>query len=161
MVQTVFFEVNTSSTYQFGNENFNATSTWADVFTGDFGNDNVTIEGVTLSAMDLAVNFGLLPDHILGLGYIAGKTSDVPAAILQALIESGYIKSAAYSPWVDGPTGTEGTILFGGVNMAKYTGGLHTMSIPASSGIQYLPVAGFRFNGVADIPPGRYCGADL
>ena len=134
-----FFDINASSTYQFANEDFNTTYTWDNILTGDFGSDDVAIDGVTLSSMDLAVNFGLLSDNILGLGYIAGKTSDAPATILQALIDGGHIKSAAYSLWVDGST--EGTILFGGVNTAKYTGELHTMSIPASNGIHYLPVA--------------------
>ncbi|KAJ5729975.1 uncharacterized protein N7483_004483 [Penicillium malachiteum] len=138
-----FFDVNASSTYKFANGNFNVTYfTLNDVFTGDFGDDVVVIDGVTLSAMDLAVNYGPMPNSILGLGYISGKTSEAPATILQALVNGGHINSAAYSLWVDGSTdtGTEGAILFGGVDTAKYSGDLHTMSIPASNGIHYLPV---------------------
>ncbi|KAJ5707001.1 hypothetical protein N7488_006802 [Penicillium malachiteum] len=140
-----FFDVDASSTYKFVNGSFNATYTWDWVYAGDFGNDVVVIDGITLSAMDLAVNYCSLADSILGLGYIPGKTSDEPATILQALVNSGHIKSAAYSLWVDGPTdmGTDSeaaSILFGGVDTARYTGDLHTMSIPTFNGIHYLPV---------------------
>ncbi|KAJ5732653.1 hypothetical protein N7493_004134 [Penicillium malachiteum] len=142
-----FFNVNASSTYKFANGNFNATYTWNDVYAGDFGNEVVFVDGVTLD-VDLAVNYGPEPNSILGLGYIPGKTSDTPATILQTLVNSGHIKSAAYSLWMDGSTQTdtgtdselEGVILFGGVDTAKYNGDLHTMSIPASNGIHYLPV---------------------
>ncbi|KAJ6014611.1 hypothetical protein N7540_009202 [Penicillium herquei] len=137
-----FFDVDASSTYKFVNGDFNATYTWDSVFTGDFGTDVVVINGATLSDMDLAVNYGPLPNSILGLGYIPGKTSDAPATILQALVNIGYMKSAAYSLWFDGSmdTATGGNLLLGGVDTAKYIGDLHTMSIPASNGIHYLPV---------------------
>lgn len=102
----------------------------------------MVIDGIAIPALELAVNYGPLPNNMLGLGYIQGKSSDAPARILQALLDGGHIKSAAYSLWVDKSTntGTEGTILFGGVNRAKYTGDLHTMPLPASNGIHYLPV---------------------
>lgn len=102
----------------------------------------MVIDGIAIPALELAVNYGPLPNNMLGLGYIQGKSSDAPARILQALLDGGHIKSTAYSLWVDRSTntGTEGTILFGGVNTAKYTGDLHTMSLPASNGIHYLPV---------------------
>lgn len=137
-----FFDVNGSSTYKYNADAFNATYTWDAVLTGDFGNDDVVIDGIAIPALELAVNYGSLPSNILGLGYMHGKSSDAPAIILQALLDSGHIKSAAYSLWVDRSTnaGTEGTILFGGVNTAKYTGDLHTMSLPAFNDIHYLPV---------------------
>ncbi|KAJ5106284.1 hypothetical protein N7456_002959 [Penicillium angulare] len=134
-----FFDVKASSSYQFSNANFNLTTTWEKSFNGDFGNDNVTINDMTISNMDLAVNTGLDWGNYLGLGYVVSETSDAPGTILQAMVDNQYIKSAAYSLWVE-EAGTEGTILFGGVNKAKYTGNLYTMPIPAHSGIHYLPL---------------------
>ncbi|KAJ5936227.1 hypothetical protein N7454_005525 [Penicillium verhagenii] len=141
------FDIGASSTYQFVNDDFNHTYAGGglygnEVFIGDFGSDDVVIDDISLPAMDLAVNYADFTGHVLGLGYIPGKGSDAPATILQALIDGGHIKSAAYSLWVDDSTdeGADGTILFGGVNKAKYTGELHTMSIPALDGVHYLPV---------------------
>lgn len=102
----------------------------------------MVINDIKIPALELAVNYGIQSNKVLGLGYVQGKSSDAPARILQALVDGGHIKSTAYSLWVDRSTNTEaeGTILFGGVNTAKYTGDLHTMPLPASNGIHYLPV---------------------
>lgn len=86
--------------------------------------------------MELAIDYGGA-DSVLGLGYALDNsyTKSLP----QALAESGQINHAAYSLWVDDSTEDSGTLLFGGVNTAKYTGELHTMPIPAFNGQHYLP----------------------
>ncbi|KAJ5109451.1 hypothetical protein N7456_006126 [Penicillium angulare] len=130
-----YFDVNASSTYKFIS---NDPTDEAD-FPVDFGSDNVTISDLTLSSVDLVVNMGSYSNNFIGVGYTVNDKSDAPATILQAMINQGQIKSAAYSLWVDEPTGTTGTILFGGVDTTKYTGDLYTMPIPAVNGTRYLP----------------------
>lgn len=46
-----------------------------------------------------------------------------------ALAASGVTKSAAYSLWMDDVAATSGTIMFGGVNKAKYIGELQTLPV--------------------------------
>ncbi|KAJ5273809.1 hypothetical protein N7478_008934 [Penicillium angulare] len=132
---TGYFDIDASSTYKFIS---NDPTDEAD-FPVDFGSDNVTISGLALSSVDLVVNMGTDLNEFLGIGYIVSDKLDAPASILQALLDQGHIKSAAYSLWVDEPTGTTGTILFGGVDTTKYTGELYTMSVPAVNGTRYLP----------------------
>lgn len=46
-----------------------------------------------------------------------------------ALVASGITKSAAYSLWMDDSAAASGTIMFGGVNKARYVGELQTLPV--------------------------------
>ena len=48
---------------------------------------------------------------------------------------------------MDDPSWSSATLLFGGVNTAKYSGELHTMPIPSVNGVYYLPSV--LFTGIA------------
>lgn len=58
----------------------------------------------------------------------------------QALVKAGYIKSAAYSLWLNDLKTHQGSILFGGVDTSKYTGDLQTLPIVPTYG-QYGELA--------------------
>ncbi|KAI7968340.1 hypothetical protein EIK77_010510 [Talaromyces pinophilus] len=87
----------------------------------------LTIGSTTLDT-NFIVDYNEIADNILGLGYSLNESY---TSLPQALVKSGQINSAAYSLWAD-DLRDNGTILFGGVNSAKYTGELHTMSIPSA-----------------------------
>jgi hypothetical protein len=130
------FNLSASSTYISTGSQINETYPTGKMLTGILGTDALTLGSATLD-MDLAVQYGLEADNVLGLGY---SLIDSYMSLPQTLVKSGQINSAAYSLWADDPTGDTGTLLFGGVNSAKYTGELYTMSIPAAAdGIHHLP----------------------
>ena len=87
-----YFNISSSSTYQVRDHDFNATYYQGHILTGDFANEKVTMNGATIPAMELGVNFGIDGDNVLGLGYLVGPESDAPARILQALMKTGGIK---------------------------------------------------------------------
>ncbi len=67
----------------------------------------------------------------LGLGYNASSSLSTSsygagtyANVLDRLVSSGKIASAAYSMWLDNAEGTSGGILFGAVDTSRYTGSL-------------------------------------
>lgn len=103
---------------------------------GEFSNDVLTIGSTTLN-MELAIDYTGEGGDILGLGYALDDA--FANSLPQALAENGDINSAAYSIWADDLSGNSGTLLFGGVNTAKYSGELHTMTIPAVNGQHFLP----------------------
>lgn len=84
---------------------------------------------------------GLCIDGILGIGYAsatyaAANLGKEYANLPKALVKSGAIKSPAYSLWLNKFDGT-GSLLFGGVNKAKYQGELQTVPIVPVHGRYY------------------------
>lgn len=60
---------------------------------------------------------------VLGVGFVDSTFGDFgnhTVNLPRALANHGIIRSAAYSMWVDDLTSNKGSILFGGVNTAKY-----------------------------------------
>lgn len=53
----------------------------------------------------------------------------------QALVQAGLIKSATYGLWMEDVTSHSGTILFGGVNRAKYLEQLQTIPLEPTGGV--------------------------
>ncbi|GAM38204.1 aspartyl protease [Talaromyces pinophilus] len=122
------FDVSNSSTYTSTGGQVNTTiGESGKLFPGILGTDMLTIGSTTLDT-NFIVDYNEIADNILGLGYSLNESY---TSLPQALVKSGQINSAAYSLWAD-DLRDNGTILFGGVNSAKYTGELHTMSIPSA-----------------------------
>jgi hypothetical protein len=76
---------------------------------------------------------GSCTDGILGIGYALGTYAGANLGKIynnlpEALVNSGAIKSAAYSLWLNKFDGT-GNLLFGGVNKARYEGELQTVPV--------------------------------
>lgn len=70
--------------------------------------------------MQLAVSYGVDYQNTLGLGYVVGEPSAPYTNLPQGLVNNGRINSAAYSLWMDDPTGTAATLLLGGVDTAGF-----------------------------------------
>ncbi|PYI27664.1 putative yapsin [Aspergillus indologenus CBS 114.80] len=113
---------------------------------GNYATDNVTIGGTTIKSMQFAVaETSDSPQGIAGVGYARATYQEVYdgkvySNLPQALVDSGAIKSPAYSVWLDDEDATTGSILFGGVNKAKYLGELQTLPIVPRDG-QYVSLA--------------------
>lgn len=122
------FDVSKSSTYiSTGSQINTTTDETGGLFTGILSTDMLTVGSATLDT-NFIVDYDAVADNILGLGYSLNESY---TSLPQALVKSGQINSAAYSLWAD-DLRDNGTILFGGVNSAKYSGKLHTMTIPAA-----------------------------
>jgi hypothetical protein len=76
---------------------------------------------------------------ILGIGYNDSEANIVTgngttyANLPFALVDQGLIKTEAYSLWLNDLQSSEGSILFGGVDTAKYTGDLISVQVYPSS----------------------------
>lgn len=79
-------------------------------------------------------------EGVLGIGYpsneaqLAKAGSKSYANLPKAMVDSGIIQSSAYSLWLNDLDSNEGSILFGGVDTAKYHGSLETLPIQKTGG---------------------------
>ena len=80
-------------------------------------------------------------EGVLGIGYTANEVQvgrngqDAYANLPKAMVQKGLIQSNAYSLWLNDLDANTGSILFGGVNSAKYHGTLETLPIQKAGGI--------------------------
>ncbi|RAL10205.1 pepsin-like aspartic protease [Aspergillus homomorphus CBS 101889] len=140
------FDSSASSTYKKLDTVMNSTYGGGDNAYGHYATDKVTVGGTTIKDMQFAVAEKSTVIHgLAGIGYPsltyqathADKTySNLP----QALVDTGAIKSPAYSLWLDDLQANTGSVLFGGVNKAKYHGELQTLPIVPYLG-QYMSLA--------------------
>lgn len=77
---------------------------------------------------------------VLGIGYASNEaivqtTRETYANLPQAMVDSGLIKSRAYSLWLNDLDANTGSILFGGINTGKFHGPLQTLPIEPVRGI--------------------------
>ncbi|PYH48107.1 pepsin-like aspartic protease [Aspergillus saccharolyticus JOP 1030-1] len=135
------FDSSSSSTFKTVNDEFAIAYVDGSAAVGDYVTDTVAFGNVTLKTFQ----FGLADESstqqgVLGVGYASNEFAELRndeeyANLPQALVNQGYIKSAAYSLWLDDIDAGKGTILFGGINTAKYTGSLHSLPIQAEDGV--------------------------
>ncbi|KAK5787783.1 hypothetical protein VI817_010280 [Penicillium citrinum] len=109
---------------------------------GDFVTDVLTIGGVKVDNMKMGIVGGnAVTSNTLSLGY--GNTSST--SLTQALVDAGAINSPAFSLWSE-------SVLFGGVNKAKYNGSLHTFPIVNGSDLSKalrINMDGISINGTS------------
>lgn len=81
------------------------------------------------------------PVGVLGIGYPANEVQvqmnnkDPYANLPKAMVKEGLIKSNAYSLWLNDLSASTGSILFGGVDTAKYLGELKTLPVQKVRGV--------------------------
>ncbi|PYH44096.1 pepsin-like aspartic protease [Aspergillus saccharolyticus JOP 1030-1] len=135
------YDASSSSTYKYINDEFIIQYVDGSEAAGDYVNDTLKVGNATLTNFQFGVASNSTSSQgVLGIGYTLGETSSQFGGgeypnLPKALVNQGYIKSAAYSLWLDDVDAKEGTILFGGVNTAKYTGSLHTLAIEKVNGV--------------------------
>ncbi|KAL4928933.1 pepsin-like aspartic protease [Aspergillus undulatus] len=110
---------------------------WAE---GYYAIDTLTIEDAELPEVQFGVAMSSSIDKgILGIGYTTNVASGYPYPNLPALLVANNITSSnAYSLWLNRLGSDEGTILFGGVNTAHYTGELQTLPVVPLEGDTYV-----------------------
>ncbi|OOF93903.1 hypothetical protein ASPCADRAFT_209129 [Aspergillus carbonarius ITEM 5010] len=142
------FTPSDSSTLKIVGTHLNDTYADGSNLYGPYVTDKVTVGNTSISDMQFGLADSTTVAHgIVGVGYQiatyqAAHDGKVYANLPQALVDSGAIKSAAYSLWLDGLESTTGSILFGGVNTAKYHGELQTLPIvPVEDNYYSLAIA--------------------
>lgn len=134
------FDASASSTFSRNNSDFFIQYGDGTVAEGDWGTDTFTISGTTIPNM----SFGLgsttnSTTGILGVGYAANeatvgiKNPYVYRNLPLRLVDSGVINTPAYSLWLNDVNADTGSILFGGVDHAKYNGTLLKVPVLKSS----------------------------
>lgn len=104
--------------------------------TGDYFQDTFSIGGSTLKSFEM----GLATDSsigvgIMGIGYNHSEANvdtgngTLYANLPQAMQNAGLINANAYSLWLNDLQASTGSILFGGIDTAKYSGDLISVQI--------------------------------
>ncbi|KAJ5246928.1 hypothetical protein N7468_001911 [Penicillium chermesinum] len=123
------------------NDDFNITYADDSGATGNYLTDTLRIGGSSLKNFQFGVGYtSSSAEGVLGIGYplneaqvgVAGQTTY--ANLPKAMVNNGLIRSSAYSLWLNDLDSNEGSILFGGVDTAKYHGSLETLPIQKTYG---------------------------
>ncbi|RMZ78457.1 hypothetical protein DV737_g3904, partial [Chaetothyriales sp. CBS 132003] len=146
-----------SSTYQLVNSDFNISYVDGSGAAGDYVSDTLRFGSVKLTDFQFGVgSSSSSAQGVLGIGYVINEVQvnraglDSYPNLPAALVEAGLIQSNAYSLWLNDLDASTGTILFGGVNSAKYTGGLATVPVIKTYGSYYtlsVALTGFSISG--------------
>ncbi|KAF7585558.1 hypothetical protein BBP40_010661 [Aspergillus hancockii] len=141
------YDAGASSTYKNVGTEFNATYGDGTNAYGPYVTDKLNLGGVVVDDFQFGVaESSTITQGIVGVAYDtltnqATYEKKTYANLPQALVDSGAIKTPAYSLWLNNPKESRGSILFGGVNKAKYTGDLLTVPIvPTQGTYAYLAV---------------------
>ena len=130
------YNADSSSTHQVVNNEFNISYVDGSSAVGNYVSDTLVFGGVTISDFQ----FGLgeqssSQQGVLGIGYAINEVQANRARLEpypnlpEALVNGNHIQSNAYSLWLNDLDASTGTILFGGVNTAKYQGDLVSMPV--------------------------------
>lgn len=140
------YSANSSSTYNYVGSYFNISYVDGSGASGDYVTDTFSIGGTNGSTSLSKLQFGIgysssSSQGILGIGYEvnevqvgrAGKAAykNLPAQ----MVEDGIIQSNSYSLWLNDLDADTGSILFGGVDTAQYTGKLETLPVQKQAGV--------------------------
>ena len=130
------YDANSSSTYKYVNSLFNVSYVDGSGADGDYATDTVSIGGKSITDLQFGIGYDSnSAEGILGIGYTADEAQADTARqksypnLPQAMANGGLIQSNAYSLWLNDLDANTGSILFGGVDTAKYTGSLQSVPI--------------------------------
>lgn len=126
-----------SSTYKALSTVFNITYVDGTGSTGTYFTDTLSVGGVSLTNLEMGLaTTTTIGTGIMGVGFTldeavcntAGTCATYPT-IVDQMVSQGKINTHAYSLWLDDLEASTGSILFGGVDTAKYHAPLVTLPI--------------------------------
>ncbi|MCJ1395811.1 hypothetical protein MMC18_008697 [Xylographa bjoerkii] len=141
------YNVNASSTAQYVNSLLSTTYGDNTSSSGDFVTDTISFGGQSFN-MQMGAAYISNTNNVWGIGfpdeehasrtYSNGSTvNNVYPNTAFAMVQQGLIGSAAFSVYLNDLNSSTGTILFGGVDTAKYSGPLTSMPISTNTLGQY------------------------
>lgn len=134
------YAANQSSTYTYINSAFKINYADGSYAIGDYATDVFDFGGQAIQGTQFGIGYNSTSlQGILGIGYTLneasistiGKTYNNVPVLLK---NQGIISVNAYSLWLNDLSANTGSILFGGVDRAKYTGNLYTLPIIQEAG---------------------------
>ncbi|MCJ1396380.1 hypothetical protein MMC18_009270 [Xylographa bjoerkii] len=125
------FDPTKSTSYVSQNSSF-ATKYTNTFVNGTLASETLSLGGITLTNFTVAVG-SVSNDaaNVFGIGYLPDEAT-LPYTYPNgpyAMKNAGLIEVAAYSLWLNDINSQAGSILFGGVDSAKYTGSLQTVPV--------------------------------
>ncbi|KAI1492130.1 aspartic peptidase domain-containing protein [Biscogniauxia mediterranea] len=136
------YSANDSSTYEYVGSWFNISYVDGSGASGDYVSDTITIGGTTIERLQFGIGYESTSGQgILGIGYAVNEVQvgragmDAYENLPMMMVSSGAIQRNAYSLWLNDLDSNTGSILFGGVDTAQYTGTLKTLPIQADGGV--------------------------
>ncbi|CAN3362395.1 secreted aspartic protease 10 [Diutina catenulata] len=118
---------------------FNVYYAGGDVISGWYANDSVTMGSVTVphQIFGVATN-STSPFGVIGLGFDSGMEAANGSRVdyhsfPQSLQEHGLIERRVFGLYLDREDATSGSIMFGGVDRAKYEGEFHYLNLQATT----------------------------
>jgi hypothetical protein len=139
--QSGTYDANSSSTYQFLSSDFNISYADGSGAAGDYVLDTLDVAGQTIDSFQFGVGYdSSSPQGVLGIGYTSNEAGVVNANqkpydnLPARLASDGVIASTAYSLWLDDLASSTGSILFGGMDRAKFSGQLTSVPIDRING---------------------------
>ncbi|KAL4898452.1 putative aspartic-type endopeptidase opsB [Aspergillus ambiguus] len=138
-----------SSTYSFVSSDFNISYADGTGAAGAYVTDTLHIGGAAIKDFQFGVGYTSgSAEGVLGIGYPSNEVQvgrfgkSAYANLPKAMVKENLIKSSAYSLWLNDLGASTGSILFGGVNKAKYHGELATLPVqPVNGGYSELIIA--------------------
>jgi hypothetical protein len=102
---------------------------------GDYFADTIVIGDGAIEKQQLGLALhSVRPTGIMGLGFGANVVADtVYPTIIDNLVKQGFIDYSAYSLYLNDLSTDAGSILFGGIDKAKYTGDLASLPLVSES----------------------------
>ena len=161
------YDSSSSSTYKLVNNAFNISYVDGSAAIGDYAKDTLAIGGETLTGFQFGIGeTSSSSAGVLGVGYVAIESQVGRSGLStypnlpQALVNAGLINVNGYSLWLNDLDANSGSIMFGGVNTAKYTGDLQSVPIIPVNGlflvfaiaVSGLSVAGTTLSSSSSIP---------
>lgn len=106
---------------------------------GDYVNDTMTIGNTTIDDVQLAVAYNTTTSYgVMGIGYDTNEAGTSYQNIIDVMANDATINSKSYSIWLNDLHSQSGSILFGGIDVQKYTGPLIAVSMVADSNTEYI-----------------------
>ena len=129
------YNANSSSTYKYLDSDFSITYADGSAAVGDYVTDTVRFSDAEIKNLQFGIGYrSSSSQSIAGIGYPANEAQVLREGDQQyqnlpsKLASEGTIQSPAYSLWLNDLDASTGSILFGGVDRAKYNGEL--ISVP-------------------------------
>ncbi|EER35961.1 hypothetical protein CTRG_00700 [Candida tropicalis MYA-3404] len=128
------YDPSSSSTIQELGKSFNIRYGDGSSSSGTWVKDTVGINGAIILNQQFGdVNSTSVSQGILGIGLDTNESTDTIYENFPInLKEQGFINTNAYSLYLNAPSATSGTIIFGGIDHAKYTGSLTTLPLTSN-----------------------------
>lgn len=130
------YTANDSSTYNYVNSVFNISYVDGSGASGDYATDTFRFGGQDIKDLQFGIGYtSTSPEGILGIGYTINEVQVNRAGLQpypnlpQKLVDDGTINTNAYSLWLNDLDASTGSILFGGVDTAKFQGTLQKLPI--------------------------------